>query len=347
MDAGYENPRDRRRVTGGAGSVVVAPITVDDLPAVADFLHANLNDHVPWERSYADVPWNAEMPNRGFLLRDGHRVVGTLLALYSERLVAGRIERFCNLGSWCVLPAYRAWSVSLLTRLLAQENYHFTVLSPDATSQEILPWYRFRFFDTAAAFIPNLPWPMAYPTRISSDPEVLERTLCGSERKIYRDHADARAAHHLVVIDGEEHCYVMYRKFRYRDVPVFAVVLYVSNAGLFHRALIPLGRHLLVRHRLLATMAELRVIGRRPRLSFALDDWPKVYRSATLAPEQIDYLYSELECVPWSRGSFPGRGLTAVRRWRRARADDADRPARTGVDRPRRKGSPWTQCGMQ
>jgi hypothetical protein len=26
---------------------------------------------------------------------------------------------------------------------------------------------------------------------------------------------------------------------------------------------------------------------------------PKMYRSATLEPSQIDDLYSELECVPW------------------------------------------------
>ena len=86
-------------------------------------------------------------------------VVGTLLALYSERLVAGRVERFCNLGSWCVLPDYRSRSISLLNALLAQEGYNFTILSPDAGPQEILAWLRFRFLDTTAALVPNLPWP--------------------------------------------------------------------------------------------------------------------------------------------------------------------------------------------
>ncbi len=61
----------------------------------------------------------------------------------------------------------------------------------------------------------------------------------------------------------------------------------------------PLTRHLLVRHRLVATLAELRLIERRPRMSFELDSWPKMYRSADLEPAQIDDLYSELVCVPW------------------------------------------------
>ena len=61
----------------------------------------------------------------------------------------------------------------------------------------------------------------------------------------------------------------------------------------------PLTRYLLIRRRLLATLAELRIIEHRPPLSFKLNSWPKMYRSASLEPGQIDDLYSELVCVPW------------------------------------------------
>ncbi|NLU62358.1 hypothetical protein HCA61_08770 [Rhodococcus sp. HNM0563] len=227
-------------------------------------------------------------------------MVGTLLALYSQRRVAGQVERFCNMGSWCVLSDYRARSMSLLDALLAQDGYHFTVLSPDDGPREILSWRKFRFLDTSAALIPNLPWPtVPSRTRVSSDPQVIARTLTGVEFDLYRDHAHALAARHLVVLRGQESCYVMYRKCRYKGIPVFAIVLHVSNPGLFQRALMPLTRHLLVRHGLVATLAELRLIERRPRMSFELDSWPKMYRSADLEPAQIDDLYSELVCVPW------------------------------------------------
>jgi hypothetical protein len=280
-------------------TVEVAPITDADVAAVADFLHANLNDRVPWELASSAVPWKVEAPNHGFMLRDGQRVVGTLLALYSQRLVAGRMERFCNLTSWCVLPDYRSRSISLLTALLAQEGYHFTGLTPSEGVQEILAWLRFRFLDTSAAVVPNLPWPtLPGRTRISADPDVIERTLAGTELELYHDHAQALAAHHLVLIRGQDSCYVMYREVRCHNVPA-AIVLHVSNPDLFHRAVIPLTRHLLVRHRLLATLAELRIIERKPHLSFKRHGWPKMYRSASLEPGQIDYIYSELACVPW------------------------------------------------
>jgi hypothetical protein len=289
--------RSRRRASRG---VRPTPITNADVAEVAEFLSANHNSRVPWARACAETPWRVEAPNHGFMLRDGQRVVGTLLAIYSERMVDGRIERFCNLGSWCVLPEYRSRSMSLLNAILAQDGYNFTILSPDDGPQEILAWLKFRFLDTTAALIPNLPWPtVPGRVKISANPRTIERTLTGSELKLYHDHARALATHHLVVTHGQEHCYVIFRKFFRKGVPVFAMILHVSNPDLFHKALIQLTRHLLTRHGLVATLAELRLIGHKPHLSFPVNNWPKMYRSASLQPEQIDDLYSELTCVPW------------------------------------------------
>jgi hypothetical protein len=282
-------------------TVEISPIADADVLAVADFLHANLNDQVPWARSCLATPWQTDAPNHGFLLRDGQRVVGACVAFYSERLVAGRVERFCNVGAWSVLPAYRFHSIRLFTALLAQEGYHFTALSGNATALAIFARFKFRSLDTSAALIPNLPWPtVPGRTRISGDPGVIERSLTGTELELYRDHAHALAVQHHVLLRGRESCYIMYREFRHRDVPLYAVLLHVSNPDLFRRAIVPLTRHLLVRHRLVATLGELRIIGPQPRLSFRLHAWPKMYRSASLEPGRIDNLYSELVCVPWS-----------------------------------------------
>jgi hypothetical protein len=281
-------------------AIELTPITDEDIPKVADFLRTNLNSEVPWARSCV-VPWKVDAPNHGFMLRDGQRVVGVQLAFYSERLVAGRVERFCNLGAWCVLPEFRFHSMQLLMAVLAQKGYHFTSLSPIDRTRSILARLKFRSLDTSAAFIPHLPWPtLPGRTKISADPDVIEQVLVGTELELYRDHARALAVRHHVLIRGQDSCYVMHREFQHRDTPLYAVLLYVSNPGLFRRALVPLTRHLLLRHRLVATMGEGRIIGHQPRLSFKLNARPKMYRSASLEPGQIDNLYSELVCVPWS-----------------------------------------------
>jgi hypothetical protein len=55
-----------------------------------------------------------------------------------------------------------------------------------------------------------------------------------------------------------------------------------------------------VRHGVLATLIELRVVRYRPRFSVMLRaSRRKMFKSPHLEPEQIDYLYSELVCVPW------------------------------------------------
>ena len=178
-------------------------------------------------------------------------------------------------------------------------------------TKAILARLKFRPLDTSAALVPNLPWPtLPGRTRISDEPVVIEGTLEGAELELYRDHARALAVHHHVLIRGWDSCYVMYREVRSMGLP-YAVLLHVSNPDLFHRALLPLTRHLLLRHRLVATLGELRIIGHRPRLSVKLNAWPKMYRSASLEPGQIDYLYSELACVPYS-----GTGLSLAKRLR-------------------------------
>lgn len=280
-------------------TVELSPITGADVAAVADFLHVNYKDQIPWTRSRLAGPWKVEAPNHGFMLRNGQRIVGALTAFYSDRPIEGRVERFCDQGTWYVLPEFRFHSIRLIKAVLAQDGYHFIALTPSYKVVPILSQLGFRALDTSAALIPNLPWP-TWPGRmtISADPDVIESTLVGRELELYYDHAQALAARHIVLLRGEDSCYVMYREMRVKGVPL-AVIVHVSDPQLFHRAILPLTRHLLVRHGLLATLAELRIIRHRPRLSFKVTSWPKMYRSVSLESDQIDDLYSEFLCVPW------------------------------------------------
>ena len=98
-------------------SARVEPIRDADLPAVGEFLNAHMNRDIPvasWIQC-ARGPWRGDAPNHGYLLREGDRLAGVLTALYSEREIAGKTERFCNLATWCVLPSHRRQSLRLLT----------------------------------------------------------------------------------------------------------------------------------------------------------------------------------------------------------------------------------------
>jgi hypothetical protein len=289
--------------TSAKTGVELRAITAADVPAAAAFLHANLNERVPaaaWARAL-DVPWPVEQPNAGFMLLDGEAVVGAHLAFYSERTIDGRPERFCNLGAFCVLPDYRFHSLRLLKALLAQDGYHFTDLSPSGNVVALNTRLGFGFLDTTTTVIPNLPW-LSRPGRdtISSDRALLERTLTGAELQHYRDHQHTSAARHLLLLRGDRHCYVIVRKDRRKGIPLFASILHVSNPDLYRQMAGPLARHLLMRHGTAATLLEHAVLEHRPRLSRTVDSpRRKMFKSPSLKPAQIDYLYSELVCLSW------------------------------------------------
>jgi hypothetical protein len=283
--------------------VQVRPIGAADVERVAEFLQAHLNLRVSkdsWVRAM-HAPWGVEKPNRGFMLLHEDAVVGAHLAFYSERDVGGRTERICNLGAWCVSPEHRFHSLRLLRALLGQEGYTFTDLSPSGNVIPLNSRLGFDTLDTTTRLVPNLPWPgRPGPAVISADPELIERTLTGRDLRLYHDHAEAEAARHLVLIRGGEWCYLIFRKDRRKGLPLFASILYASDPLLVREMARPLARYLLIRHGALATLTEERITGRLPWPSLRLrSPRTKMFRSARLNAAQVDYLYSELVCVPW------------------------------------------------
>jgi hypothetical protein len=295
------------RSDGALMTVHVRPIGTDDVPATAEFLHVNLNGRVSpdaWAQAM-QVPWAVSQPNHGFLLAekrsDAESVVGVYLAFYSERIIAGKAERFCNLGAWCVLPSHRFGGIRLLKALLAQPGYTFTDLSPSGAVVPLNERLNFTFLDTTTALMPNLPWP-GWPgrSRIITDASVIRATLSGADLQRYLDHERAAAARHVLLVKDGRHCHVMFRRDRRKRLPLFASILYVSDTVLFHEMARPLARHLLLRHGIAATLAEARIVGGRPKLSVLVPDTRrKMFKSSNLQADQIDNLYSELVCVSW------------------------------------------------
>jgi hypothetical protein len=286
-----------------SAAVELRPIGAGDLPRVGRFLSVAASKRIPapvWAESLRPS-WSTTVPNHGFMLLADERVVGVYAAFYSERAIGGETRRICNLAVWAVDDAHRAEGLRLVRAMLRQAGFDFTDLSPSGNVVELNKRLGFAELDTTCALVPNLPYPVL-PRDISviCEPGAIEARLSGEDLVIYRDHARARAARHVVLADGAETCHVMFRRDRRRKLPLFASILHVSNAPLFARGSRHVFRHLLVRHRIPFTLAELRVVGERPRPSWLVPaPRPKMFRSDKLRPDQIDYLYSELTCVAW------------------------------------------------
>ena len=129
----------------GSGSAAVPSrsqlvrITEDLLLETCEFLHRELNDDISVEswKSQLCYPWLQQKPDYGVaLVRPDEGVVGVMVAIYSEQIIDGRLERFANLTHWCVKPAYRRESIRLLMAMKAHKELTMTGFSstPDAVT---------------------------------------------------------------------------------------------------------------------------------------------------------------------------------------------------------------------
>jgi len=296
----HSPPRRYGSAMPGVRAVEVKPITDADIPAVAEFLHRGFSDGpsaADWQRAIIP-PWHGQQPNHGFLLHENGRVVGAYLASYSERVIDGQPRRICNLGAWCVADEHRASGLRMLRSLLRQRGLTFTDLTPRGNVLALNIRLGFVPLDTTTALVPCMPWPVrSRGVRVVDTPHEIDGLLEGRDQAIYRDHAAAAAAHHIVLAKGDRTCYVMFRRDKRKRLPLFASILYVGNRDLFRDWGSHFYRYLMFRRGIAAALAEIRVVGHRPARSVMVEGWPKMFLSEDLAPAQIDYLYSELVCV--------------------------------------------------
>jgi len=271
----------------------IEPVTAANLAEFAAFLHQHLNSAISpegWQRGLRTT-WAADAPNHGFLVRDAGAVVGGIGAFYADRLIDGKTERFCNITSWCVLDSHRPQSMRLAMAVIAQPGYHFTDFSPTQVVGATLRFLKFQPLDERQVLLPNLPW-LPLGARVLTDPAQITAALQGDALQRYQDHAGYPWLNHLLLGQPGAWCHVIFKPRTIKRLPC-AGVIHVSDPAVLARHWRRLGAHLLLRG-YASTQIEHRWL---PQPA-----WPavvqggfhaKLYLSASLPPERIDYLYSE------------------------------------------------------
>lgn len=269
----------------------------NDLPAFCQFLTDHLSSArsaEQWAQAFRQN-WGVAKPNNGFLIRDQGRIVGGIGAIYAERMIRGRPEQFCNITSWCVLEAYRAQSMRLAMAVVSQPGFHFTDLTPTEVVSKTLQFLKFKPMNERHAVWPNIPWPFSRfrGVRVIIEPDDIEEVLATVDAKVFRDHRHLPWLRHAAVGRPGAYCHVVWKPNRLKGVPG-AMVLAFSDAELFLRYRHAIGAHLL-RQGCLYTRVESRLLPRLPMLSLELTGFRnKVFRSDTLAENDISNLYSEI-----------------------------------------------------
>lgn len=276
----------------------VSPIHQEHLPEVGQFLHENLNRRFSAERWISSVthPWAKVSPNHGMQLRDGDRLVGVFCAIYSDQVIDGKIEHFCNPHSWCVLDTHRQHGIGLVLNIVKQRGFHFTMFTPNKTVTAVFLGLKFKNLDDRQYRCINFPG-MTLPGRKTFAEfrrHRIAELLSGQDLVEFKAHQDIPWLNFAAFGSGNEVCWVIYKPERWKRLPS-AWIMHISDAELFCRFNGLLRSHLLLSRGIVTMKIESRWLSRPPSLAWNEPrTQPKLFLSKSLADNHIRDVYSEL-----------------------------------------------------
>lgn len=275
----------------------IAQLTPDMLPDAYALL-CELDSSVPhssWH-SLFHPPWAIDDNCLGYALLQRGTLVGMIGTLFSERTIAGKDVRFCNMHCWYVKPEFRSGSLMLVRPLLNLKQCTLTDLSASPAVCEILGQMGFSVLDQHAVVMPPTPW-MARRTTSHSDvdPVTAQNVDCLSvyDQQIYLDHQHAPCGH-LLIRDDEGTCYLVYSRVDKHVIP-FCQIHYISDPARFARHHQQVRKQLMSRAHCCWVVVDSRLLrGASIPYSFRIRANDKLYRSQHIAPDRVDNLYSEM-----------------------------------------------------
>jgi hypothetical protein len=118
-------------------------IEAADIEAVASLLARGfpVHDCDFWLKAFAQLGRHeppAGLPKYGYLLEMGGAVVGALLLICSTMRTGGTTATRCNLSSWYVDPAFRAYAPMLVARAIRHKDVTYTNVSPAPHTRPII-----------------------------------------------------------------------------------------------------------------------------------------------------------------------------------------------------------------
>ena len=246
-----------------------------------------------WQRLF-DYTWPVDEPARALVLRAGERHVGIVCTMYSDRLIAGRRERRCNVNSWYVEPAYRAQSLELMAAALSVPCDTMTALTPMRVH---LPFYEqmgLQPLESGLRILLPVPTaPLTSGFRATRDPQRIADLLDGEERTAFEQHR-GQMCQHLLIYGKSARCYIAFTRTAGRRVS-FSHLHHIGHLDLFLAALNLVKFELYRANGTFFTMIEERFLRGHaiPASRPAGLKAPRLFRSR-LRPEQIDNLHSEM-----------------------------------------------------
>jgi hypothetical protein len=275
----------------------------EDFPRIYPLLLGFQNEGLTkehWSQVFVDHS-GLQNDRFGWVMVDETEVVGFVGTILSERTIRGEKVRLCNTCNWIVRDEYRAHSLALYAKALADKGVAVTNLSPTPQVLKLLVKLGFTLMDKSERIIVPVVTPRTFMDRcqILTEARAVESALDGERLRFFRDH-QLPYNHHALVRAPEGDCYLMMNRSPKAIVGrlrlPFARVHHISSPEVFGRHTEKLAAHVAASLRVVAMIVEERMLGgHAPWHSFARPGGKLTgaFRSDKLTERDIDGLYTE------------------------------------------------------
>ena len=184
-------------------------------------------------------------PKYGYLLESGEVPVGALLLICSALREGDRLATRCNLSSWYVEPAYRAYATLLVSQALGDKDATYTNVSAAPHTWPIIEAQGFsRYCDGVFVAVPILKDLFGNGgVRVFDARESPTASFDASEQDILQRHAEHGCISLWCESGGRAYPFVFRPRVVKRAIPC-AQLIYCRDVSDFVRFAGPIGRYL-------------------------------------------------------------------------------------------------------
>lgn len=269
----------------------------EDAPEICDFLHVHMSSRISrekWQRILTPYPWRLPGSDLGCIAVDGGRIVGFFGVMHTIRDVDGTRAHIANLTTWYLLKPYRGTGIGMpMFRAVAGD--------PDVTYTNFTSdWPILRIFDRLDfGVLDDRRYVWRRKEREHStidvvrDRDAIRAALAPAERALVDDHAEFNVATYLLRA-AEGSCLVMLAVMMKGAEIAYHDVLHLSDRAVFARHAQEFANDILPETKALLAVDARLLHGTKPGGECVPLKVPRYFRSAQLAPWQVDFLYSEV-----------------------------------------------------
>jgi hypothetical protein len=185
------------------------------------------------------------LPKYGYLLESGSEVVGAILQIFSTISHSGQITTRCNLSSWYVDPAFRAYATLLVSHALSHRNITYLNVSAAPHTWPIIEAQGFaRYCDGIFVAVPLLQTLFKRDdVKVFDASHTPTVAFDAADQLILSHHAANDCISLWSETEGRAYPFVFRPRFVKKLLPC-AQLIYCNDVGDFVRFAGPIGRYL-------------------------------------------------------------------------------------------------------